>query len=337
MPHSSNNAESIGNNPDPIQLLNDLEALETDQKKWNHLRDIFLEEADLDEYLRYLDTNEELDLTRKQLTRMKATLEGYRVYLQEYLEKTGERIGRFDARLKQSAEDLAAPDLTPEEVDRIAHTRKRVARAMRIAKVPRGAKGKSLREITKKGFASGVEGKKELSPEEITKYLGEFKVRFDALPGLHKGVKWVDVEKSLKADPESMKKLMALDEKGHEMNVFGEKNGEIQFRSAQTDVTKIAAEHRTIMYDKKAQTDYPDYRTNGNAENIVKSMGIELADSELYQRFIIEKGWVWLKTDVDTRKPGNAFYGYNNGVYKCYADFRSDDGSFCASLRVKKA
>ena len=47
-----------------------------------------------------------------------------------------------------------------------------------------------------------------------------------------------------------MRKLQALDEKGHEMNVFGEKNGEIQFRSAQTDVTKIAPEHRTIMFDK---------------------------------------------------------------------------------------
>lgn len=49
-----------------------------------------------------------------------------------------------------------------------------------------------------------------------------------------------------------MRKLQTLDEAGFEMNVFRSKNdGEIQFRTAQTDVTKIAAQYRTIMYDQK--------------------------------------------------------------------------------------
>ena len=91
----------------------------------------------------------------------------------------------------------------------------------------------------------------ELSPEQQEQaWLGAFKPALMRSPQLHKGIEWTDVEKSLKADPEAMRKLQALDEKGHEMNVFGEKNGEIQFRSAQTDVTKIAPEHRTIMFDK---------------------------------------------------------------------------------------
>ena len=62
-------------------------------------------------------------------------------------------------------------------------------------------------------------------------WLGDFKSRFDALPQLHKGVQWEDVEKSLKADPESMAKLQALDAKGHAMNVFGEEKGEFIFAS----------------------------------------------------------------------------------------------------------
>ena len=77
--------------------------------------------------------------------------------------------------------------------------------------------------------------------------LALLKTNFEALPQLHEGIKWEDVEKSLIAAPDAINKLRALDEKGHQMNVFRAKNkGEIQFRSAQTDVMKIAEEHRTI-------------------------------------------------------------------------------------------
>ncbi len=163
------------------------------------------------------------------------------------------------------------------------------------------------------------------------------KTNFDSLPELHEGIKWEDVDKSLKKSPDAINKLMALDEKGHKMTVFGENNGEIQFRSAQTDITKIAEEHRTIMYDKKAQTDYPAHNVNGNAVDIAKSMGVELADEELYERLRVKKGWVWLKTDADTRKTGFAFYGtdFSHGRDNVYD--RDNRGSFCAALRVKKA
>ncbi|MDP2642462.1 MAG: DUF4256 domain-containing protein [Candidatus Peregrinibacteria bacterium] len=177
--------------------------------------------------------------------------------------------------------------------------------------------------------------KPELTPEQ--KWFGEFKARFDALPQLHQGVQWKDVDASLKADPEAMRKLKALDEKGHEMNVFGEKNGEIQFRSAQRDVTEIALEHRTIMYDKQAQTDSPQYKINGNAEDIAVSMGVELADKELYEQLRVQNGWVWSKTDEATRKTGEAFDGNLYGIFLFNANAHDSNGSFCAALRVKKA
>ncbi len=176
----------------------------------------------------------------------------------------------------------------------------------------------------------------DLSPEQS--YLNTFKARFDSLPQLHPGVEWSDVEKSLQADPEAMCKLKTLDEKGFEMNVFRSKNSdEIQFRTAQTDVTKIAAEYRTIMYDKKAQTDYLLYKANGNAKDIAASLGVEIADAELYEQFRVKNGWVWLATDAATRKAGRAFYGNYRGVFKHNAYYHHDDGSFCAALRVKKA
>lgn len=175
----------------------------------------------------------------------------------------------------------------------------------------------------------------ELSPEQM--WLNDLKTRFNALSQLHVDIEWADVEKSLRANPEDMRKLQALDEKGHEMNVFGEKNGEIQFRSAQTDVTEIASEHRTIKYDKKAKTDYSQYKVNGNAEDIAASMGVELADNELYEQLRVKNGWVWLKTDAATRQTGLAFDGNFNGVGRRGADLHGSDGSFCAALRVKKA
>lgn len=174
----------------------------------------------------------------------------------------------------------------------------------------------------------------EVAPEQA--WLREFKARFDALPELHKGVQWADVVKTLKANPDAEGKLKTLDENGFEMNVFGEKNGEIVFRTAQTDVTQIAAKYRTIMYDQKAQTDYPEYQVNGNAEEIAASMGVELADRELYEQFRIQNGWVWLKTDAATRKAGYAFDGLNLGVFQYYANDHNVYGSFCAALRVKK-
>ncbi|MBU0981681.1 DUF4256 domain-containing protein [Patescibacteria group bacterium] len=176
----------------------------------------------------------------------------------------------------------------------------------------------------------------ELAPE-LEAFLGTLHERFDALPHLHQGVEWAVVESSLKADLESMRKLLELDKKGHEMNVFGEKNGEIQFRSAQLDVLNIAPEHRTIMCDKKARTDFPEYNVDGSAEEIAKSMGVELADPELYEQLRVKNGWVWLKTDAATRKSGYAFGGYVGGICKSAAGDHSVSGSFCAALRVKKA
>lgn len=178
-----------------------------------------------------------------------------------------------------------------------------------------------------------TEGAEE-TPEQL--YLGELKARFYTLPELHEGVEWADVERSLEADPKSREKLIALDALGHKMNVFGVKNGEIVFRSAQTDVTQIAAEHRNIMYDKKAETYYPQYTPNGNAEDVANSMGVELADKELYEQLRVQAGWVYLKTDATTRKAGYAVYGSNAGVGKSDAGNHMYSGSFCAALRVKK-
>jgi hypothetical protein len=119
------------------------------------------------------------------------------------------------------------------------------------------------------------ETKQELSPEQVeAKWLDDFKSRFEALPELHKGIQWADVERSLKADPEAMRKLQALDEKGHAMNVFGEEKGEFIFASGWDNYEEVAAEHKNITYDLEGQklAEKSGYKPNGNAVDIAKEL-----------------------------------------------------------------
>jgi hypothetical protein len=242
----------------------------------------------------------------------------------------------------------------------------READAKRVDELRAGAKekllamagyttGKAVAELSPAPEkAKGIEG--ELSPEQVEKkWLGEFKSRFDALPKLHEGVQWTDVETSLRADPESMAKLQALDAKGHAMNVFGEESGEFIFVSAWGKEEQVAPNHRNIAYDTKGQklSEKKGCKPKGNAVSIIANiMGVKhgvkmeeeasnyLADPKFHEQLIEEiavNGVAWLKTDADTRKTGFALRGRGgDGIFKMEADY-SSGGSFRAALRVKKA
>ena len=172
------------------------------------------------------------------------------------------------------------------------------------------------------------------------------KTNFDALPQLHEGTNWADVEKALKKSPDAINKLRALDEKGHQMNVFGEENGEFIFVSAWTDVENVSEEHRNICFDADGQkkAEGRGEKPRGNAVDIIaKIMSVDedvarnyLADPKYFEQLSIIKGWAWLKTDSDTRKTYVAFGGLINGIREYRADPHDDNGSFCAALRVKK-
>ncbi len=198
--------------------------------------------------------------------------------------------------------------------------------------------------LVKKLLASAeiqVTLQEECSPEQ--KWFDDFKVRFDALSQLHKGVEWADVERTLEANKDGVKKLRLLDESGFEMNVFGEKDGYIIFRTAQTDVTRINKKFRSIMYDKKAQMDNPQKRSNGNAEALVEELGVELANLELYNKFKVSSGWLWISDNSpwingsSFRAMGMATYGHRTGDKGTNAHHFSPNGSLCVALRLKKA
>jgi hypothetical protein len=189
---------------------------------------------------------------------------------------------------------------------------------------------------------------KELSPEEAeTAWLGELRTRFDALSQLHEGIQWEDVEKFLRADVEAMSKLRALDEKGHQMNLFGEENGEFVFISGWANSSEVAADHRNITFDPEGQKEAEEKgsKPNGNALSIIAGiMGVKedeaekyLADPEFHEQLLKVRsvnGWAWLKTDAHIRGYGQALNGGCDGFNRNILHSHDDGTSFRAELRI---
>lgn len=199
--------------------------------------------------------------------------------------------------------------------------------------------------------AVAVVEEKQLSPERVEVWLGEFKTRFYSLEALHKGIEWSDVEKSLRADPEAIREFQELDAHGHRMNVFGEKNGEYIIASAWNDYKEVSADHRNITYDLEAQklVENNSNKRIGNAVSILaKIKGIKEDEADLYladpslheqlRKVVRLDGWAWLKIDVASRKQGLAPAGFKDGVGVGRVRVREHDatGSFRAERKVKK-
>ena len=268
-----------------------------------------------------------------------------------------ENLEALRVELKVPAEIDEIRKLIRREKERFEGENEELAQAVLVKSQTSGAK-----EATPDTDESQPPGERGPSPEEQAQaWLGGFKTRFEALLQLHEGIEWAEVEKSLRADPESMAKLQALDAKGHQMNVFGEENDEFIFVSAWDRYEQVATDHRNIAYDTKGQrlAERQGYWPNGNAVSIIADiMGVEedeatnyLADPKFHEQLrsvVAINGWAWLKTDVATRKTGRALYGYRIGrrgdlvyVHQSYASNRirygAWRGSFRAALRVKKA
>lgn len=206
--------------------------------------------------------------------------------------------------------------------------------------VLRGEEGSKLNAAARPQVVEAGAPAAELSPEQ--KWLGEFRARF-SYSLLRKLIQWADVEESLKADPESMRKLQNLDEKGHKMVVSGEENGEFIIGSAWSDSAEVSEDHRNIVFDAEAQRslaeNHPNETCNGNATDIAKVLGVDLADQKFHEKLIKVtnlNGWAWVKTDAAMRTTGIAAVGRNFGIDNYIAEAHDNRGSLRVELKVKK-
>jgi hypothetical protein len=126
------------------------------------------------------------------------------------------------------------------------------------------------------------------------------------------------------------------------MNVFGEENGEFVFVSAWSNYREVSEDHRNITYDLEGQrlAEEQGSPPTGNAVDIAKSMGVDLADPKFHEQLwncVSVNGRAWLKTDDATRKTtGDAFCGRGHGYDPRSASSHIAYCSFRAALRVKK-
>ena len=202
---------------------------------------------------------------------------------------------------------------------------------MRIAKAPRGTKGKPLRS-TEKGPISGVETKRELSPEQRPELLRALKDRFEKNMNRHKGLDWAKVQTKLEANAEKLWSLNEMERTGGEPDVVGQdkKTGEYIFYDCAAESPK---DRRSLCFDREALDSRKENKPKGNAMEMAEAMGVEVLTEEEYRELqklgeFDLKTSSWVKTPSKMRELGGALFcdrrfdtvfTYHNGAESYYA------------------
>ena len=174
--------------------------------------------------------------------------------------------------------------------------------------------------------------KTKLSSEQRDKLLKTLAARFEKNTARHKGIKWADVEKRIKASPAKLSVLADMEETGGEPDVIGKdkKTGGFIFADCSAESPKG---RRSICYDKKARESRKENKPKDSAQNMADEMGVEMMTEEEYRdlqklgEFDLKTS-SWIVTPEDIRKRGGALfcdrrYGhvftYHNGAESYYA------------------
>jgi hypothetical protein len=187
-----------------------------------------------------------------------------------------------------------------------------------------------------------VQTKKELSEGQRTELLGTLEARFEKNMNRHKGVKWADVEKKLKDNPEKLSSLSEMERTGGEPDVVGydKKTGDYIFYDCSAE---SPSGRRNVCYDREALEGRKSFKPGDNALDMAASMGIEILSEEEYKQLqdlgeFDTKTSSWIKTPPAIRKLGGALFAdrrydhvfvYHNGAPSYYAV-----RGFRGSLRV---
>jgi len=183
---------------------------------------------------------------------------------------------------------------------------------------------------------------KELSLPQREELLSVLKARFEKNKNRHQGLKWIDVQAKLEANPD---KLWSLDE----MEITGGEPDVVDY-DANTDefiFYDCAAEspkgRRSVCYDHEALEARKEHKPANSAVEMAADMGIALLTEEQYRQMqqlgnFDLKTSSWIQTPAEIRKRGGALFCdrrydtvflYHNGAESYYAA-----RGFRGSLRV---
>lgn len=187
---------------------------------------------------------------------------------------------------------------------------------------------------------------KTLPPEQAEFLISTLRARFSRNERLHKSIKWKDVEKALRAQPDLLWRLAQLEATDGEPDVLKEENDAFIF----ADFSKESPfKRKNVVFDAEAEAflrkHYPNEVCDGNAADKVAAWGVEFmseAEYRLLQELtkIDARTWSWLRTPADVRQAGGALrgvgYGGAVGVNRDIASNHDSHRGFRCSLRVPK-
>jgi hypothetical protein len=170
---------------------------------------------------------------------------------------------------------------------------------------------------TSKGSAQPipkVEINLEVSPKQIEGLLTTLRVRFENNMNRHKGLEWPKIHAKLKAHPEKLSSLNAMESTGGEPDVvsYDKRTGEYTFCDCSAE---SPAGRRNICYDGEGQEEREKKGVHpaGNAIDIATVMGIELLNEDQYRELqqlgeFDTKTSSWIHTPPYIRKLGGAIF-----------------------------
>lgn len=173
---------------------------------------------------------------------------------------------------------------------------------------------------------------KKLSREQQEKLLKTLEARFAKNMNRHKGMKWADVEKKLKAANSKLPTLHAMEETGGEPDVVGfdKKSGKYIFFDCTPESPKG---RRSVCFDEAARKSRKEHAPEQSAVGLADGMGIEIlteAEYRMLQKLgeFDMKTSSWIATPASIRKLGGALFSdrrydtvfvYHNGADSYYA------------------
>jgi len=165
-----------------------------------------------------------------------------------------------------------------------------------------------------------------------TKFIQILKERFEAHPKRHPTVKWPEVESRLKAHPEKLKVLQAMEDSGGEPDVVAvnQKSGELTFVDC---CAESPTGRRSVCYDAQALASRKENKPKTSALELATKIGIKILSEEEYRHLqtlgtFDAKTSSWVETPAEIRALGGAIFcdyrfgrvfTYHNGAESYYA------------------
>jgi hypothetical protein len=177
-----------------------------------------------------------------------------------------------------------------------------------------------------------MKNKSQLSTEQQEELIKILITRFDKNPKRHENIKWEDVQKKLKSNPEKLWSLNEMERTEGEPDVvsYNKKTNEYFFIDCSAESPKG---RRSLCYDRDALNSRKEYKPTNSAIDLASEMGIEILNEEQYRELqtlgnFDLKTSSWVKTPDDIRKLGgavfcdkryNTVFLYHNGAESYYA------------------